>query len=213
MLLAPLLAPLLLSTPAETQVPGADMPPPPPAQQDKWSTSLQTFFVDPPDDNGYLSGILAADKGQLHVEARWAYEDRDTASFFGGWTIPFEGDVHGAVRPMLGFAFGDSDGIIPAVMLDVGWKKLRFTTDAEYLIGTSSETQDFIYSWNELTWAFSDRFAAGLVAERTNAFDQALTIDRGFLLSAGLGPTRVTVYVFNPDLDNPYVSIAVGASF
>ena len=208
-----LLAPLLAFAPVDAQVPGADVPPPPPKAEQAWSAYLQTFYLDPPDGDGYLSGILAADKGQLHVEARWAYEDRDTASFFGGWTIPFEGDVHGSVRPMLGFAFGDSDGVIPAVSLDVGWNKLRFTSDAEYLIATSSDTQDFIYSWNELTWAFSDRFAVGLVAERTNVFDQALTIDRGLLLSAGVGPTRVTIYWFNPDLDNPYVSIAVGASF
>lgn len=208
-----LFAPLLTYISADPQVPGADVPPPPPRQEERWSASLQTFYQDPPHGDGYLSGILGADRGQLHVEARWAYEDRDTASLFVGWTIPFEGDVHGSIRPMLGYAFGQTDGIVPAVSLDVGWNKLRFTSDAEYLLATSSDSQDFIYSWSELTWAFSDRFSAGLVAERTNAFEQDLTIDRGFLVSAAAGPTRVTLYWFNPDLDNSYVSIAVGASF
>lgn len=186
---------------------------PPAPSESAWTTSLSTYWMEPPEESGYLSGVLAADRGTLHLEAHWAYEDRDTFSLFVGHNIPFEGDLSGVFTPRIGYAVGDSDGVVPAFALEVGWKSLYFSTDAEYLIGTSDDTDDFFYSWSELGWTFAERFTVGLVGQRTNVFDQELTVDRGFLVGVALGPTQVTGYVFNPDQDDPYYSIAVGAAF
>ncbi len=207
-----LLAPLTFLFPAPVQVSGGHVPAPR-EEAPGWSTSLETYWTEPPDEDGYLSGILSADRGALHLEARWAYEGRDTASFFVGRSIPWEGTVFGSATPMAGIAVGDTDGVVPALSLEVGWKSLSFTTDAEYLIATSDDSDDFFYSWSELTWTFSDRFLVGLVGQRTNVFDQELTVDRGLLVGVALGQAYVTVYVFNPDQDDPYVTVAVGASF
>jgi len=184
-----------------------------PESSSAWTTSLSTYWYEPPDESGYLSGILRADRGVLHLEAHWAYEDRDTLSLFVGRTIPIEGEVSGAFTPRIGIAGGDSDGVIPAAALDLSWKSLSFTTDVQYLIGTSDDTSDFLYSWSELSWTFAERFSVGLVGQRTNVFDQELTIDRGFLAGVNLGPTYITAYWFNPDVDDPYFSIAIGAAF
>lgn len=202
----------LLSPFFSQQTPGAAAPP---AAEPAWTTSLQTFWIEPPEESGYLSGILSADRGALHLEAHWAYEDRDTFSFFVGRSVDlgFDGDFSGTLTPRIGYAFGDSDGVVPAANLDVAWKSLSFYTDAQYLIGTSDETDDYFYSWSELALNFGDRFSVGLVGQRTNVFDQELTVDRGFLIGATLGPTYVTAYLFNPDVDDPYWSVAVGAAF
>jgi hypothetical protein len=183
------------------------------APAETWVPSLSTYWMEPPDESGYLSAILAADRGVLHLEAHWAYEDRDTLSVFVGRNFPIEGDLSGQVTPRIGIAGGDSDGIVPAVGLGLDWKKLSFSTDVEYMIGTSSETEDFLYSWSELTYAFTERFSAGLVGERTNVFDQDLSVDRGVVFGVSLGKAQLTAYVFNPDLDDPYVVIALGGSF
>jgi hypothetical protein len=157
---------------------------------------------------------LSADRGPLHLEAHWAYEDRDTLSIFVGKTFPIAGDISGSITPRIGVAGGDSDGIIPAFALGLDWKALSFTTDVEYLIGTSSDTDDFLYSWSELAYGFSERFSAGIVGQRTNVFDQELTIDRGLLFNVATGKgSHLTAYIFNPDLDDPYVSIAFGVGF
>jgi hypothetical protein len=185
----------------------------PPTSSSAWTTSLSTYWYEPPDESGYLSGILTADRGVLHLEAHWAYEDRDTLSLFVGRSIPIEGDVSGWFTPRVGIAGGDSDGVIPAAALDLGWKSLSFRTDVEYLFGTSDDTSDFLYSWSELSWTFAERFTVGLVGQRTNVFDQELTVDRGFLAGVSVGPTQITAYWFNPDVDDPYFSIAIGAAF
>ena len=207
-----LAAPLILLLSPATQEPAPQAPPqaPPPNQ---WVTSLATYWIEPPEADGYLSAVLSADRGPLHLEAHWAYEDRDTFSIFVGKSFPIEGDLSGSFTPRIGLATGDSDGIIPAAALSIGWKQLRFTTDVEYLIGTSSETDDFLYSWSELGWSVNERVTLGLVGQRTNVFDQELTVDRGAFVGVNMGKTWLTAYYFNPDLDEPYWTLAVGAGF
>jgi hypothetical protein len=207
-----LLAPILLLCSANPQD-HAGEPSAPVATESPWETSLSTYWIEPPHTYGYLSAVVTADKGPLHLEAHWAYEDRDTLSIFAGRNFPIEGDIHGSFTPRLGLAGGDSDGIVPAANLGLGWKSLHFSTDVEYLIGTSNETSDFLYSWNEFTYALSDRFTIGLVGQRTNIFDQDLTVDRGLLFGMSFAKAYVTAYVFNPDRDDPYVTLAVGAGF
>jgi hypothetical protein len=207
-----LLVPLTLLLPPTFEAPLED-PQPAVASESKWTTSISTFWTDPPHDSGYLSGILYADRGALHLEAHWAYEDRDTLSVFAGKNIPIEGDISGSFVPRIGYATGDSDGIVPALALELGWEALTFSTDIEWLIGTSSETDDFIYSWNEFTWDINERFTVGLVGQRTNVFDQELSVDRGFLFGVGFGQMRATAYFFNPDQDDPYFSLAFEAAF
>ena len=46
-----------------------------PASADEWSFALSGFVFDPPDDSPYFSPIFYADRGALHLEARYNYED------------------------------------------------------------------------------------------------------------------------------------------
>jgi hypothetical protein len=201
----------LLTLPALQDPASQGQPPPPPPT--KWATTLSTYWIEPPYESGYGSAILTADKGQLHVEAHWAYEDRDTLSIFAGKSFPIAGDLSGSVTPRLGVAGGDSSGLIPAVNLALDWSKLNFYTDFEYMIGLSSDTSDFLYSWTELQWAFTPRFSAGLVGQRTHTYAQDLEVDRGLMFGMGLGKVRLTGYVFNLDESHPYFTIALGAGF
>jgi hypothetical protein len=211
-----LLVPLSLLVAPVVQAPVQEPPPEAPVAPQAapaWSTSLETYFIDPPGEDGYLSAILSADRDRLHLEARWAYEDRDTASLNVGWAFPWEGELHGSLTPMIGYAAGQTDGVVTGVNIELGWKKLAFTSAAEYLIATSDDSQDFLYDWSELTWAVSERFTIGLVGQRTNVFDQELSVDRGLLVGLTLGRTYLTAYLFNPDQDDPYLTFALGAGF
>ena len=209
-----LLAPFLLLVTQDAPTPPPQQPTPPaPEPPSNWATSISTYWIEPPYEAGYLSAVVTADKGPLHLEAHWAYEAQDTFSLFAGKSFPIQGDLAGSVTPRVGVAGGDEQGLIPALNLELGWKKLSFYTDFEYMIGLSNDTSDFFYSWTELEWAFTDRFSAGLVGQRTHAFDQELEVDRGLMFGWTLGRTKVTGYFFNIDKDDPYFTIAVGAGF
>ena len=50
-----------------------------------WSVAAEAYQYFHPDGN-FLLPILRADRGPLHLEARWHYEDAKTLSAWAGWT-------------------------------------------------------------------------------------------------------------------------------
>ena len=72
-----LLAVLALS-PSAPELPQEPAPQTPPAAvEPAWDVGLSAFWVEPPDDDGHNVTILTADRGALHLEARYGYEDED----------------------------------------------------------------------------------------------------------------------------------------
>ena len=114
-----------------------------------------------------------------------------------------------AATPMAGVVFGDVDGVAPALLLDAKWKWLELWDESEYVVATSDHADSFFYTWNELTVAPREWLRFGLVAQRTQAYDTRLSLDRGLLLSLSGGPVTGTVYWFNPDRSDSYVTFSV----
>ncbi len=182
---------------------------PAPAEQ-AWTFALGVYAFDPPEDDAYLSPILRADRGALHLEARYQYEDRDTASLFVGGNFAFGDEVSLSLVPMIGVALGDTDGVVPAVELDLAWKGLAFYAESEYLRDLHDPDDSFFYTWDELTFAPSEWLRFGLVAQRTRVFEQELEVDRGFLIGLSGGAISFDAYLFNPDQDEPYGGVSIG---
>jgi len=55
-----------------------------------------------PDDSNFLLVIATADRGALHLEARYNYEALDTGSLFAGWTFAGGDKLTYELTPMLG---------------------------------------------------------------------------------------------------------------
>jgi hypothetical protein len=188
---------------------------PPPAEDDGegWSWDLTGYFVDPPEDDPYGSAILRADRGVLHLEARYNYEDMDTGSVFAGRTFAWEGAVEFSLVPMVGAVFGRTDGVAPGLELDFIWKALEVYVEAEYVFDFDGADEGFFYMWSELTVSPVEWFAFGLVAQRTRAYETDVEVDRGLLVGFYVGSVSATVYLFNLDRDDPYVMVGVGVTF
>jgi hypothetical protein len=67
--------------------------------------------------------------------------------------------------------------------------------------------------WSEFTLSPVDWLRAGLVAQRTRAYESELDIQRGFLVGLSYKQVEVAGYVFNPDKDKPTYVISVGVEF
>ena len=52
-----------------------------------WSYSLSGYYFALPNASDYMVGIAAANRGPLHLEARYNYENIDAGSVFAGWTL------------------------------------------------------------------------------------------------------------------------------
>ena len=175
-----------------------------------WELSGTVIWSDPPGSEDRLTPIVYADKDELHLELRYNYEDLETAALFAGWTIEAGEEVTAAFTPMLGAVVGDTDGIAPGLELDLGWRRLAWYTEAEYLFDLDDRDDDFFYAWSTLTWGFTDWLSAGLVTERSKLVDTDLSVQRGLALELAHGSLGFSVYAYNlDDSDDFYAAVAL----
>jgi len=207
-----IVAAILLAS-LHASIPEQGGPEPGPAADAAWSFSAATYGYNPPDDDSYLSLILRADRGWLHLEARYNYEDLDTGSFFAGGNFSWGDEVSLAVTPMLGLVVGETGGVAPGLELDLAWKALSWYAESEYLIDFEESHDNFVYTWSELTLAPAGWVRLGLVAQRTRAYEQELEVDRGLLVGFSIRSVWVDMYLFNPDQDDSYGGFSLGLGF
>jgi hypothetical protein len=182
-------------------------------EEERWSFDLTGYWTDPPDEEAYGSAVLRADRGALHLEGRYNYEDIDTGSVFAGWTFAWSGDVEFSLVPMLGAVFGHTRVVAPGLELDLAWKILDLYAEAEYVFDAGGRDDSYFYLWSELTVNPTGWLSFGLVAQRTRAYDTDVDVDRGLLLGFHVRSVSATIYIFNLDRDDPHVMVGIGISF
>jgi hypothetical protein len=190
--------------------------PAPPVEEPAWSfrASGSAYFV--PDEENYVQPTAAADRGALHLEARYNYEDHKSISGFVGWNLEFGEAVTLAITPMIGAVGGRTDGLIPALELDFTWRRLELYSEGEYVIPFEDRSRPFLYNWSEgSVWA-TEWLRAGVVAQRTRIFrarGSTRDLQGGFLVGVAGSRVEGTCYVFNPGSDDQFVVASVGVTF
>ena len=104
-------------------------------------------------------------------------------------------------------------GIVPALELDLAWKRLEFYTEDEYVIDVIHPRDRFFYSWSETSVWITDRIRTGLVTQRTRVFHEPHDIRRGLLLGATLAKFEGAVYFFNPNSNDRFYVASIGVTF
>ena len=193
---------LLMTEPTAAQVPSPASRP--------WDVyaSASAYVIE--DDDDYVQPTITADRGRLHLEARFNYEDRDTGSAWVGYNASFGEDIALEITPMLGVVIGNTDGVAPGFRGTLSWRNLSLYSETEYVFDADESRDSYLYTWTELTASPTGRWRAGLVAQRTKTYETGFDIQRGVLLGISFERLEVTAYVLNPD-ESPTVVLAIGA--
>jgi len=197
-----------------TNAPVTTTTPTPPEDDDQaWSfaASAYTYFV--PDDREYVQPTFTADRGRLHLEARYNYEALDTGSAWAGYNFSGGDTLAWEFTPMIGGVFGDTTGIAPGYKGSLSWRKLELYSEGEALFDSHSVSDSFFYNWSELTLAPAEWFRFGMVTQRTRVYKTDRDIQRGLLTGFSFKRVSVTGYVLNPDDDKPTLVLAVAVTF
>lgn len=149
-------------------------------------------------EGDYLQPTVSADHGALHLEARYNYEERDTASLWGGWNFSFGKHVTLDLTPMLGVVFGDADGLAPGMELTLTWKSLVYYGESEYFFDTEDHESNYFYAWTEVSWRQPEWLRYGLVMQRTRVYQTSLDAQFGALAGFSFWKMEITAYYFNP---------------
>jgi len=179
----------------------------------KWSFSASVYTYIVPDHREYVQPTLTADRGWLHLEARYNYEDLETGSAWVGYNFSGGEKLTWAFTPMLGGVFGNTTGIAPGYKGSLGWWRLELYSEGEYVFDMDDSSESFFYNWSELTLAPVDWFRFGLVTQRTRVYETDRDIQRGLLAGVSFKKLDLTTYVLNPDESKPTVVVAAALNF
>lgn len=165
-------------------------------------------------DKSYLLPMAAMTRGRLYVEARYQYEDLETASLWIGPVIAGGEQFSWWIAPVAGVAFGRTDGLAPGVDVELGWRRLSLSASAEYLFDLGDEDASFFYSWTEWIYNARDLFAPGITLERTRARDTGRGVNAGLTLYSRARGVSLSFYAFNPwDGADDYYVCGIGYEF
>jgi hypothetical protein len=178
-----------------------------------WSFSAAAYTYIVPDSREYVQPTFSADRGWLHLEARYNYEDLETGSAWVGYNFSGGKKLAWELTPMLGGVFGNTTGIAPGYKGSLSWWKLELYSEGEYVFDPGDSSGSFFYNWSELSLAPVDWFRFGVVTQRTRLYKSDREIQRGLLAGVTYKRIDFTAYVFNPDESKPTIVLAVGINF
>jgi hypothetical protein len=183
------------------------------AQERAWTIDLSAGWYMLPGESDYVQPTLRADRDRVHLESRYAYEDRDSLSFFAGANFEFGKRVQVAFTPMIGGLVGAVDGVIPAAEITVTSSRLDAYGEAEFVFDLGDSSSKFFYMWSEVGLRATEWLRGGLVTQRTRVYQTERDIQRGPFVAVAFGKVGTTLYVFNPDADDRLAVLAVSWSF
>ncbi len=181
------------------------------AEAPRWSFRGEVGYYYLPDDTDYAGALVSADRGLIHLEARYHYEDYRTLSTFFGLNFGFGEEFRLELTPMAGVAVGNTKGLAPGLLLNLSYWKLELYSEAEYLFDFEDSGSNFFYTWTELSFWPVEWVRAGFVTERTRLIETGLEIERGFLVGFAYRQFAATVHVLNPGADGAYVMFSLSA--
>lgn len=188
--------------------------PPSSAKAPAWAYSATGYYYLPPDESNFLLGIATADRGSLHLEARYQYEALDTGSLFAGWKFSGGDTLTYELTPMLGAVFGVTQGIAPGFEASVAYGVVDYYIEAEYLYDFEAHEDSYTYAWSELGFSPLKWLRFGFVGQRTRVYHSDRDIQRGGFAKLMLGKATLGFYVFNPDDSaNRLAILSLGAEF
>ncbi len=177
----------------------------------EWGPSVLVYF--PRDQPGYVQPTLTVDRGPLHLEGRYNYEARDTASAWIGWNFAFGEELKFGITPMVGGVFGEMRGVAPGFTLTLEWGPLALWVQGEYVFDLRDSSQSFAYEWSELSVTGPDWLRVGLVLQRTRAFQTSTELQGGPLAGVSFWKLSATVYFFAPGQQDQFIVLAAAGAF
>lgn len=182
-------------------------------EQKPWRVTATVYGYILPDQPDFIMATAPVEIGRWHVEARYNYEALRAGSAFAGINAGWGKTLKLNVTPMLGVAFGELDGLVPALRVTVAWWKLDLYAESETVIDFHDTSDSFFYAWSELGFTPLHALRVGAALQRSRVFQSALDIQRGLFASVTLRFLTLSLYEFNAPWTQPTWVLAASATF
>jgi len=201
---------------ATTALAGEDdgsAPPASAAEKPSWDFALTAYPTVVRGGENYTSAIATADRGPLHLEARYNYESVGARSAFVGWNFSGGEEITWELTPLVGGAWGTTQAFIPGLEATVAWKKFDLYVEAEYVLDSRERSESYFYAWSELGFRPVEWLRVGIAGQRTRTYNNDRDIQRGPFAQVTWGPVTIGGYWFNPGSSEQVFVGMIGATF
>jgi hypothetical protein len=177
----------------------------------EWNFGVETdlYFTDP----FVFLPIFTADKGKLHLEARYNYEDLKTVSAWIGYNFTGGNEFEYFITPMVGAAAGRTNGIVIGLEFTFSFIGFELYSESEYLFDFESSAYNFFYSWTDFTYSPLDWLWVGLSGQLTGVYQTELEIELGVLLGVSYQNFEFTGYYYNAFSDDVFFMLSLTTDF
>jgi hypothetical protein len=184
-----------------------------PAENPSWEFALTAYPTFVRGGENYTSAIATADRGPLHLEARYNYESVGARSAFVGWTFAGGETITWELTPLVGGAWGTTQAFIPGLEATVAWKQLDFYIEAEYVRDSSDRSGSYFYAWSELGYRPVEWLRVGIAGQRTRIYGGERDFQRGPFAQLTWEHVTLGGYWFNPGSGDQIVVGLIGVTF
>ncbi len=207
------LGPVFAAAQTEATAPPAAAGTTEPSEGPAWEFQASVYGYFPAEDTDYGQPTVMADRGALHLEARYNYEGIGTGSAWVGWNFGFGDSLRLDATLMAGGVFGDTTGVAPGYELTLSWGPLELYSEGEWVFDTDNSDDDFFYNWAQLGYSPWDWLTVGFASQRTRAYQTSLDVQRGPFVGFTWRSLTLTVFVFNADAEPPTIVSSLAVSF
>ena len=150
---------------------------------------------------------------KFYLEARYNYENLNTASLYFGRSFAFDKKAFIEITPMLGGVVGATNGISPAFNLFLGYKSFSSVTQCQYTIDLKDTKNSFFWDWTNFYFTFSDHFALGGAVQMLIPQSGKGIYNVGPMVRLSYDRLAAEMYVYNFWLHQPTYALAIQYSF
>ncbi len=184
-----------------------------PPSKEPWEFAITAYPTQVRGGDSTTSAIAAADRGPLHLEARYGYETKDSRSAFAGWTFSGGETVTWELTPLLGGGWGPVKAFIPGFEASLGWGKFDFYVEAEFVRDRNDSAANYNYAWSELGFKAAEWLRIGAVGQRTKLYGGEREFQRGPFVQVTWKRATFGAFWFNPGSSEQVFVGAIGVAF
>lgn len=179
----------------------------------KWNHELFTDFTFFKDDFIFVPDYRV-NNGNLHLQARYNYEDLETGSVWIGYNLEAGNELSFEFTPMIGGVAGEVNGVAPGFIMTLGYKNFELYSESEYFFDFNEKENNFLYNCSDLTYTIKDVFWTGFSIQRTRIIDDGLEVQVGLVAAATVTKWfDIYGYVYNIKNEDRYYVISMAFNF
>lgn len=158
----------------------------------------QYLYITPRHSLTIVPVVYFQSSNNWYAEGRYNYEALKTLSVYAGKVFEKEATVSYSVSPIIGAVLGQFNGGSVGANGELNYHRLFFSSQLQYTFSAKHHTENFLYSWSDLSYQILNNIYTGISVQQTNLYKLPSRLEEGFFIKALFNKWTMPLYFFNP---------------